>query len=187
MILDFTIKIFKWKFLVYVQSIAIPTVKTRGFESRVPHTTEHVILLDFDNVLDAVLKEDILPYLQELFSIGDFYVFATSELFKRHSICIDRMPLREAYAVICNADCDGSFVKGARINEFRSWVLRAGPKGKRPIPKYLYTVESPYNGKRLQSQAHAQFLKAWYGVPVRLVNPDGNDALLNFQEYKTFE
>jgi hypothetical protein len=185
MIWNWVFKIFKWKFVVNIHSMRIPTVKTKGIESRVPFTTDHVVFLDHDNVVDEVLKE-ILRYLQEIFELGDFYVFWTGK-FKRHSICVDRMSGKEAYMVICNSDCDQSFVNGVRINEFRAWVLRVQAKGRKEKPKYLYSVESSHNGKRVQSRAHAEFLKAWYGVPVRLVNSDGNTAALNFQDYKTFE
>jgi len=69
------------------------------------------------------------------------------------------------------------FKKGIRINEYRTWILRGWEKGERDRPKYLRAVESPYNGERLQSQAHAIFLQAFYGVRVRLVNPDGNSEI----------
>jgi hypothetical protein len=69
------------------------------------------------------------------------------------------------------------FKRAIRINEFRTWILRGWEKGERERPKFLRTIESPYNGERLQSQAHAMFLQAFYGVKVRLVNPDGNDQI----------
>ncbi len=71
-----------------------------------------------------------------------------------------------------------------RINEYRTWILSGWKKGERERPKFLRTIESPYNGERLQSQAHATFLQAFYGVKVRLVNPDGNDEI-EIQGYNT--
>ncbi len=170
-------------YLFHFQSMTIPKVETRGISARIPYTTEYVIFLDYDQIKDDVLREESLPYLQELFNLGDFHVFGTSE-FARHVICIDRMPLREALDVVYNSDCDEVFKRGIRINEHRTWILRNHPKGNRPAPGYLYTVESPYNGQRLQSQGHGIFLQNYYGARIRFVNPDGNHSI-NFEDYLT--
>lgn len=164
------------------QSMKIPIEATAGISARIPHTTDYAILMDYDNVEDNRLVEELV-YLQELHGLGDFYVFASSE-FNRHAICIDRLVLKEAIDVVDNSTCDAIFKRGIRINEYRTWILRGIGKGDRSKPKYLYCVRSPYNGQRLQSQAHGKFLQRYYGAPVRLVNPDGNDEL-EIQGYKT--
>jgi hypothetical protein len=138
--------------------------------------------LDFDNVEDERLVDELL-YLQELFHLGDFHVFATNE-FGRHVVCIDRLPLREALEVVYDSTCDYNFKRGVRINEFRTWVLRALEKGNRGKPRYLYSLESTYNGRRLQSEAHGLFFLHYYGAKIRLTNPDGNTEL-EIQGYKT--
>jgi hypothetical protein len=96
----------------------IPMTPTKGLSVMVTHSTSYTVFMDFDNIQDQRLDDELIP-LQELFRLGDFHVFKTSE-FGRHAICID---------------------------------------------------------ERLQSQAHAMFLQAFYGVKVRLVNPDGNDEI----------
>jgi hypothetical protein len=164
------------------QSMKIPKEPTAGVSARVAHTTEFVTFLDYDNIEDGRLVEE-LQYLQELHSLGDFFVLATNE-FGRHAVCVDRLRLREELTVVYDSTCDATFKRGVRINEYRTWILRGIEKGDRPKPKYLYTVESPYNGRRLQSQAHGQFLQRYFGAPVRLVNSDGNDEL-EIQGYKT--
>lgn len=127
--------------------------------------------------------DDELTYLQELYHLGDFHIFKTNE-FGRHAICIDELPLGEALEVVCGSTCDYLFKKGIRINEYRTWILRGWEKGERGRPEYIRPIESPYNGQRLQSQAHAEFLKAFYGANVRLVNPDGNTEI-EIQGYNT--
>jgi hypothetical protein len=92
--------------------------------------------------------------------------------------------LKENTDVLYSSTCEAVFARGVRINEFRTWILRGLEKGNRDRPKYLYSVESPYNGQRLQSQAHALFLQYYYGAKVRLTNPDGNHTL-EVQGYKT--
>jgi hypothetical protein len=176
------LSIFNNYLLFQFQSMKIPKTPTKGMSARIPHTTNFVPFLDYDNVIDERL-DDELVYLQELHQLGDFHIFKTNE-FGRHVICIDELLLREALDVVSNSTCDYQFKRGIRINEYRTWILRGWEKGERERPKFLRTIESPYNGERLQSQAHAMFLQAFYGVKVRLVNPDGNDEI-EIQNYNT--
>jgi hypothetical protein len=168
--------------LLKLQTMKIPIVATAGISARICYTTRFVIFLDYDNITDARLVEELL-YLQELYKLGDFYVFATNT-FGRHVLCIDSLTLKDALEVIYESTCDAVFKRGIRINEYRTWILRCLSKGNRPPPKYLYSVESPYNGQRVQSQAHGSYLIQYCGAPVRLANPDGNEDL-EIQGYKT--
>jgi hypothetical protein len=168
--------------LFLFQSMKIPIEVTAGISARIKYTTEFVVFMEFDNVEDSRLVEELI-YLQELFHLGDFYVFKTSQ-FGRHCVCLDRLQLRNALAVLNNSTCDAMFKRGIRINEYRTWVLRGLGKGERKKPQFAYVIESEYNGKQLQSQAHSEFLQQYYGAPVRLVNPDGNHEL-EIQGYKT--
>lgn len=171
-----------WHCMLLFQSMKVPKTPTKGISARIPHTTKFVVFLDYDNAEDERV-DDELPYLQELHQIGDFHIFKTGE-FGRHVICIDVLPLREALAVVYDSTCDRLFKWGIRINEYRTWILRNWEKGERDRPVYLRTIESSYNGQRLQSQAHAMFLKTFYGVNVRLANPDGNSEI-EVQGYHT--
>lgn len=175
-------KLLKRKYLLIFQSMKYPNTESKGIALRVVGTTLHTIGLDYDNIKDERLDEELIS-LQELFHLGDFVVLATSE-YARHAICVDELTLREALNVVYASNCDWLFKKGIRINEYRTWVLRGWEKGERPKPTYLRTVESPYNGNRDQSQAHAEYLKAKFGVDVRLVKPDGNHQL-EIQGYLT--
>jgi hypothetical protein len=177
-----TVRILGKMFLLHFQSMDIPKAPTAGISARVSHTTEFVPFLDYDNMVDPRLVDELL-YLQELHTLGDFHVLSSSE-YNRHAICLDRLFLRQALRVVYDSTCDATFARGVRINEYRTWILRGLEKGNRDRPKYLYTVESPYNGQRLQSQAHALFLQHYYGAKVRLTKPDGN-TILETQGYKT--
>ena len=138
----------------------IPIEPTAGVSARIKNTTEFVIFLDYDNITDERLLEELV-YLQELHDLGDFYVFTTNE-FGRHAVCVDRLRLKEALTVVHDSNCDAVFKRGIRINEYRTWVLRGLGKGNRSKPEFTYSVKSPYNGKRLQSQAHAKFLQRYF-------------------------
>jgi len=164
------------------QSMKAPKTPTKGMSARVPYTTNFVIFLDYDNIQDERLDEELI-YLQELYSLGDFHILKTNE-FGRHAVCIDEMLVREALDVVYTSTCDYQFKRGIRINEYRTWILRGWEKGERGRPEYLRTIESPHNGRRLQSQAHGKFLQAFFKANVRLVNPDGNDEI-EIQTYNT--
>ena len=159
-----------------------PNYQTTGLSARIPHTTDFCIFLDYDNIKDERLQDE-LAYLQEYFITGDFHIFATNE-YGRHAICVDRVHLREALDIVNASTCDSNFKRGIRLNEYRSWILRHDGKGNRPQPNYLYSMESVHNGKRLQSLAHTIFLKLHYDAKIRLTNSDGNFDL-EIEPYKT--
>lgn len=156
-------------------------VRTVGVSSRIPKTSLHVIFLDFDNVVDKRLIEE-LRFLQEEFEIGNFYVFETSDK-GRHAVCIDALRFKDVLEIVRFSSCDLMFKMAARINEFRCWVLRIAKKGNRDAPKFRYTVASPYEGKKLQSRSHAKYLLK-FGVMVDLKNPFGPEEF-EIQAYNT--
>ncbi len=137
--------------------------------------------LDYDNITDDRLKEE-LRFLQEEFEIGNFHVFETRNK-GRHAVCIDALRFRDVKEIIDFTSCDLMFKKAPRINEYRCWVLRFTKKGNREAPKYLYTVESPYEGQNPQSLGHAKYLLR-FGLKIDLKNPIGEE-FVEIQDYNT--
>lgn len=182
MIIHAKARIFGKQIALHIKTMDIPKERTAGISARICHTTQFVSFLDYDNIKDPRLIDELI-YLQELHNLGDYHVFYTNR-FARHAVCVDTMYLKEALDVIYTSTCDDVYKRGSRLNEYRTWILRALEKGDRDKPKYLYSVESPYNGQRLQSQAHAFFLQHYYGAKIRLTNPDGN-YILEPQGYLT--
>ena len=72
---------------------------------------------------------------------------------------------------------DYAFRNAPWYNPEKHWVLRLGEKGKRGAPEYIGVLESPYEGKRLQSTFHARLLEDYLGIEIesKLKNPDGGD------------
>src|SRR4030067_2910300 len=91
-------------FLFDFQSMNIPKAPTAGISARIPHTTDFVIFLDYDNIVDESLIDELL-YLQELHKLGDFHILLSNP-FGRHAICVDRLQLTEALDVIRSSRCD---------------------------------------------------------------------------------
>ena len=102
----------------------VPKTPTRGISARVPHTSLFVPFLDYDNITDERL-DDELTYLQELFHLGDLHVFKTNE-FGRHVIGTDCLRPRDCLDVLEASSCDWAFKRGIRINEYRTWDSEAG-------------------------------------------------------------
>jgi hypothetical protein len=182
MIASKTISLLGKTFHLKFQVLDTPRADTIGISARVPRTTDFTIFLDYEPIVDPRVKEE-LTYLQELFGLGDFHVFATSQ-YNRHAICVDRLPIREALSVLEYSTSDYHHKRGLWISEHRTWILRVLEKGGRPRPIHLYSVESPYNGQNFQHEGLALFLQLFYGAKVRLARPDGNTEL-EIQGYKT--
>lgn len=174
-------RIRKYKVLVKIQIMKLLDIRTRGISSRVPHTSLHIVCMDYDNVTDERLRDE-LKFLQEEFELGNFYVFKT-KYDGRHCLCIDALTFKEVKKIIDFSSCDWLFKRAPRINEYRCWVLRFTKKGNREAPKYLYTVESPHEGRNLQSLGHAKYLLK-YGLKIDLKKPYGHE-LIEIQDYNT--
>lgn len=181
MLLSYLFKIGKYTVFAKVQVMKKLDIRTEGVSSRIPNTSLHVLFLDYDNIVDERLIEE-LRFLQEEFEIGNFYVLETRNE-GRHAVCVDALRFRDVLDIVWFSSSDLMFKKAPRINEYRCWVLRYAKKGNRDEPKYLYTVEFPYEGKNLQSLGHAKYLLK-FGVKIDLKNPYGTEEI-ETQEYNT--
>ena len=174
-------KIWKYNLLLKLQVIKKLEVRTKGVSSRIPGTTLHVLFLDYDNITDERLTEE-LRYLQDEFELGNFYVLETRNK-GRHAICIDALRFTDILEIVRFSSCDLMFKKAPTINEYRCWVLRFAKKGDRDSPKYLYVVESPHDEKNMQSRGHAKYLEK-FDVRLDLKNPYGAEEI-EIQGYNT--
>lgn len=181
MLLSHLFKIGKYTLLVKIQTMKKLGVRTEGVSSRIPNTALHVTFLDYDNITDERLKEE-LGFLQDEFEIGNFYVLKTRRE-GRHAVCLDALRFKDVKEMVDFSSCDLMFKKAPRINEYVTWVLRFAGKGSREPPEYLYTVESSHEGKNLQSRGHAKYLLK-FGVKIDLKNPFGPEEI-ETQEYNT--
>jgi len=165
-----------YKYIIFVKIQIQKKLETRaeGISSRVVGTTRFVTFLDFDDINDYRLLEE-LQHLQDEKMIGNFYVFETRSN-GRHAVCIDALRFRDVKEIVDYSSCDLAFKKGPRLNEYRAWVLRYTKKGKRDAPKYIYKVESPHEGKNLQSLGHATYLLN-FGVKIDLKKPYGPNEI----------
>jgi len=174
-------KVGKYTILMKIQSMKKLDVRTEGVSSRIPGTSLHVTFLDYDNIEDPRLVEE-LEFLIEEFQTGNWIVIETRRD-GRHCICLDALRFKDVKEIVDFSSCDRMFKKAPMINEYRVWVLRYAKKGNRDEPKYLYTVESPYEGNNLQSIGHAKYLLK-FGIKIDLKNPYGPEAI-ETQEYNT--
>jgi hypothetical protein len=176
--------------MLKVQTYKKLDIRTAGTESRIAGSALHCIYLDYDNIVgvnvdteeaERRLTEELKDIIHE-FQVGNFYVFETRNTC-RHAVCIDALRFRDVKEIVDFSSCDIMFKLAPRYNEYRSWVLRFDTKGNRPAPKYLYTVDSEYEGINLQSLGHAKFLEK-FGLKIELKNPYGSEEI-GRQKYST--
>lgn len=182
MLLSHVFKVWSYSLLFKIQLMKRLDVRVEGgVSSRIPDTSLHVTFLDYDNITDERLQEE-LRFLQEEYQLGNFYVLETRNE-GRHAICLDALRGRDQKEIVDFSNCDLMFKKAPRINEYRCWVLRFAKKGNRDPPRYLYTVESPYEGQNLQSRGHAKYLLN-FGITIKLKRPYGSEEV-ETQDYNT--
>lgn len=175
------IKLRNYSVLLKLQVMKKLDVRSSGVSSRIPFSSLHVVFLDYDNIEDERLREELF-FLQSEFELGNFYVLKTRD-YGRHAMCLDALRFKDVKEVVDFSSCDMMFKKAPNINEYRCWVLRHSKKGNREEPKYLYTVESEYGKTNPQSRAHAKYLLK-FGVKIDLKNPFGTEDI-EAQDYNT--
>ena len=171
----------KWSFSSY----KVPPALVGGYTNYVPIEDRYVVFADYDTIREDVFVRDLV-YLQETFQLGTFYAFRTLDLADRyptnipvgnyHSVCVDEVTTWELINILRCSKADYAFVNAPRRNPEKDWVLRLEPKGVRDEPVLLQVVESPYDGKRVQSLGHAMVLEAICGLDIvkTLTNSDGH-------------
>jgi hypothetical protein len=178
-----------WMFQFHVMKT--PQDRTWGKSSRIRYTGHHVLFIDYDNI-DEITMVDEIRALQREFKFGNVVVFQTKEEPSEdecttggfHCICVDYFVLNEVKRIVMSSSCDLGFVIAPRYDRFRNWVLRDTIKGSRDRPKFKYIILSPHEGERMQSSAHAFFLTNRYGIKLNLLKPDGNRDF-QFESYQT--
>jgi hypothetical protein len=187
-----------WKLTLFGRTVIFqlhvlktPKDRTWGKSSRIPHTINHVLFLDYDYVDERTMVDEVQA-LQQEFEFGNVAVFQTKAEHSEderpvggyHCVCIDHFVLNEVKRIVMSSSCDLGFVMAPRYDRFRNWVLRDSEKGSREKPKFKYLIISPHEGKRKQSSAHAFFLQYRYGVKLNLLNSDGLRDF-QFESYQT--
>jgi hypothetical protein len=174
MLLSRVTKIGDYSVFIKVQVLKALKIRTHGLEAAVKGTPYYVTFLDFDNIVEETLKEKLVA-LQEVFELGNFYVFETGDM-SYHCVCIDALTPKEVYAIEGTSGVERAFKNSIFINEYHTWILRNDDKGDRPSPKFLYTVKSRYEGQNPQSSGHSTYLKK-FGIEIELKMPVGENRV----------
>lgn len=153
-----------------------PDTYVLGYSSRTLNG-RYVLFMDYDNLeLPTVVEE--LKYLQNKFKLSEFYVFSTGREGAYHAVCLDVMPMQEAYEILKQSSCDLSFIHAIKNLEYREWVLRIGTKGERSPPKFWLAVPSKHH-ERMRSSAHAAFIRKMFRVRIQYPKLSPWDKLKN--------
>jgi len=173
-------------------SIKKPKAGSVGITSRCIDL-KHVLFLDYDNI-ERWIVEDELRLLQHYFKLTPFYLFTTKEEINKvsnnkcgnyHAICLTKRHIHEISEMQDKTHIDWRYKKMFSISRYKSWVLRALPKGEREKPKYLGLVGDMINLDNDVSEAHLNILKYFYDVDeVDYKNLDGIKKTI-LTSYKT--
>jgi len=154
---------------------------TAGITSRCMDL-QHVIFLDYDNI-EKWLIVDELKLLQHYYLLTPFYLFTTKEEISKvsgnqfgnyHAICITKLPIHMVAEIQDKTHIDWKYKGMLRVSRYKSWVLRAAPKGDKPKPTYLGLVGDLVNLNNMVSEAHLNLLKTLYDIDyVPYANLDG--------------
>jgi hypothetical protein len=127
-----------------------------------------VIFLDYDNILYTEMLIPEIKYLQEKYSLGDFYIFKSSQKeHSYHAICLDKVKVYEWRDILNDSSCDENYKKPA-LKDFKTCVLRVSKKGSSDAPRYISTIKPIFESIRERSLAHGSFLHFHYNCPINL-------------------
>jgi len=142
-----------------------------GYSSRCSDG-KHVILLDYDGLPRLQVVQE-LRALQEMYDLGDFFLFGTGKGF--HAVCCTKVSLVEYKWVVSDACCDRNQWLIPLLHGKKTVNLRSSAKGGKK-PFFIGMIVSAFGVGRLQSLAHLNLLK---GLGVNnLVVPVNSEKLL---------
>ena len=175
----------------------MPFLDVKGWSSRITTKdkgTQHVLFLDYDEILYHHLKEE-LEYVCRKHNMSPFYIFKTFEdkddygmQFGNYvAISLTKKRFGEVVDIQNELTCDAAYKRIPLIYRWKCWILRLGPKGKKPRPQFkeiIGNTEKEYNQD--VSEAHLNLLKELYPeIPkINYKNLDGNKKL-ELSEYRT--
>lgn len=187
------------KYSAYINMQKTPYMKVKGWCSRCVDDdgkTMEVFFADYDNILYRIVQDEV-RYLMWQFDMPPFYIFTTSETKDENGevygnyliVCLKKQSYREVVSMQNELHCDAAYKKIALLYRFKTWVLRLGPKGKKPAPKFKEVI-GDLNAEYYQdvSQPHLEALEEIYPeIPkINYVNKDGRDiSKLFVTEYTT--
>jgi len=132
----------------------------------------HVIFLDYDGC-PYNLAADHINHVQAKHRLGRAYIFQTRRR-GYHAIIPEKFPLAQAYQISLDSGSDTSHADAYKKNNHRCWVLRSGPKGNRPAPRYVGYLEG-VTISNVKSLGHLEYL-LYAGVPREDIVWEPNDG-----------
>ena len=111
--------------------LKIDIFKKRTNENVVGYTNRcqdgsYVIFLDYDNIEYEWLINEI-NYLQEMYRLGDFYIFSSSENCF-HVVCLDKVPLEYYLKILRSSSVDPNYINVPLYSGRKIWTLRVTDK-----------------------------------------------------------
>ena len=129
---------------------------------------KYIPIFDYDNTYKHIILEDI-RILQQKYNLPPFYLFTTKEeetpegkKGNYHLMNLRKFDYNGVIEIISNSRCDYNYKTMNYRTPYKSWVIRASPKGKRGRPNFISLVGEDINLNYEISQAHLELLKKLY-------------------------
>ena len=135
---------------------------------------KYVIFLDYDRIPIDWIKEE-LKHLQEMFEIGDFYLFKSSKE-SYHAVCLDKVNLHIYLSILKNSTVDTDYINVPLYFGRKTWVLRLTDKKNNPV-KFIGILKGKFSELN-QSSAHALILNNIFDLKIKLKYPDCEKSLI---------
>ncbi len=179
---SFRIDLFGKIFFMKYSIIDKPHTYTIGIASRCKDN-KHVVFLDWDCVDLEIVRSDV-RYIQEMFNLGDFYIFKSSQKPDGyHAICLTKVPFGELTNIHSHTTCDYAFKNAIKGFSEKAWVLRCVKKGGSDTPIFIEKIV--HKSKREKNLARAIFLKQYYGIDINIDDTFDREKEALFTKYKT--
>lgn len=178
-----TLPVIKRTFRTIFQWYRSPDTWTCGYASRC-EDGKHVQFFDYDHMGLKEIRGE-LKGMQEYYKLSHAHILECEKDKSYHAVILDKLSLKKSYEIKADfSNVEWAYLNSVRFTRGREWILRHAEKGKRKAPRYVETIQSPYDENEI-STAHKLFLEKWYGVPKYKYKKEDKITVIPLVNYNT--
>lgn len=170
----------------------LPSVPTVGVGSLCKGDNarfEHVVFIDYDNILEWIVEEE-LNWIVNQYKLSNFYLFYTERNIDEkssshidrisgnyHAVSLTKLTFSKINEIIRNTHSDYNYKLMPNYVKYKFWVLRFVGKENKSAPKFLKIIpDYPVNMNNRISKAHKEFFECMYPDLPRLPYTNLDDS-----------
>lgn len=159
----------RFKFILFNLAFVFSFVNLRdkAYTTGIRNVTENnkrLLFLDYDSQsLDLQILPEI-KYLQEVYKLGDAFLFESSEN-SYHVIFFDELDFLEWLKILEKTSCDSIYKNVAYFGDNASNVLRVADKGEKKKPQYRRIIRGCKQSRKMDRGLY-NFFNLLYNFPI---------------------